>query len=149
MLLHASPCDISLEVCISSSSSSRMPFLKIYPWVATLERLAYRMILEDAKEIQKQVGKLMEKGWVRESRSSYTMLVILVSKRNSTWQMCTNYRSINNIIIRYKHLIPSLGDLLDELHGSKLFSKIDLKSGYHQIRVRKDDEWKMTFKTMV
>ncbi|RDX77465.1 hypothetical protein CR513_42401, partial [Mucuna pruriens] len=80
--------------------------------------------------------------------NSCVMLVILIPKKDGTWQMCTNCRSIYNVTVRYRHLIPCLDDFLDKLHGSKLFSKINLKSGYHQIYVRKGDEWKMAFKTM-
>jgi len=63
--------------------------------------------------------------------------------------MYTNCRALNNTIIKYKHLIPRLDDLLDELHGACVFSKIDLKTGYHQNRIREGDEWKIAFKIMV
>ncbi|RDY10277.1 Retrovirus-related Pol polyprotein from transposon 17.6, partial [Mucuna pruriens] len=65
--------------------------------------------------------------------SPYAMLVILVPKKDYTWKICTDYRLINDIIVRYRHPIAHLDDLLDELHGPQMFSKIDLKSGYHQI----------------
>ena len=69
--------------------------------------------------------------------------VLLVPKKEGKWKMCTDCRAINNIIVKYRHPIPRL----DELHGANIFSKIDLKSGYHQIRMKKGGEWETTFKT--
>jgi len=112
-----------------------------------LNRPAYRTNPEEARDIQKQVNELIEKGCVQHSMSPCAMPVILVPKKNVTWRMCIDCRAINNITIKYRHPIPRLDDLLDELHGATIFSKIDLKSGYNQIRIKEGDELKTSFKT--
>ena len=99
-------------------------------------RPTYKTSPEEAKEIQKQVNELLEKGWVQHSMSPCAMPVILVPKKDGTWRMCIDCRAINNITIKYMHLIPRLDDLIDELHGATIFSKIDLKSRYNQIRIK-------------
>jgi len=108
---------------------------------------AYRTNPEETREIESQVQYLLEKGWVQKSLSPYVVPVLLVPKKDGKWRMCCDCRAINNITIKYRHIIPRLDDMLDELHRSIIFSKIDLKSGYHQIRIKKGDEWKTAFKT--
>lgn len=108
---------------------------------------AYRMSSKDNEEFRKQVQEVLDKGLVRESLSPCVVPTVLARKKGGEWQMCTNSQVINKITIRYKFPLPCMHHMKDYLSGATYFSKIDLKSGYHQIRIQQGNEWKTAFKT--
>jgi hypothetical protein len=99
-------------------------------------------------ELKKQIDELSKKGYIRLSTSPWAAPVLFVEKKDGTKRMCIDYRALNEITIKKKYPLPRIEDLFDQLRGANVFSKIDLRAGYHQLRIRPSDIPKTTSLSM-
>jgi transposase InsO family protein len=110
-------------------------------------RPVYRMSPAELDELKKQLDELVTSGFIRPSKSSFGAPILFVKKKDGTMRMCIDYRDLNRITVKNRYPLPRFDELFDRLKGAKYFSKIDLRSGYHQVRIHPDDIHKTAFRS--
>ncbi|GJV90442.1 putative nucleotidyltransferase, ribonuclease H [Tanacetum coccineum] len=121
--------------------------IELIPGAEPISKAPYRMAPIELKELKDQLQELLERGFIRPSVSPWGAPVLFVKKKDGSMRLCIDYRELNKITIRNRYPLPRIDDLFDQLQGAKHFSKIDLRSGYHQLRVKEQDISKTAFRT--
>ena len=121
--------------------------IEIILGIVPMSRASYRMAPMELKELKSQLQELLDKGFIRPSVSPWGAPVLFMKKEDGTQRMCIDYRQINKVTVKNKYLLPRIEDLFYQLKGSGVFSKIDLRYGYYQLRVEEVDVLKTAFRT--
>jgi len=121
--------------------------IRLVPGTQPIFRSPYRMARVEQVELKKQIDELLAKGFIRPCVSPWAAPVIFMEKKDGTKRLCVDYRGLNQVTIKNKYPLPRIDALFDQLKGAKVFSKIDLQSGYHQLRIKEEDIEKTAFST--
>ncbi|GJU67562.1 putative reverse transcriptase domain-containing protein [Tanacetum coccineum] len=121
--------------------------IDLIPGAAPVARAPYRLAPSKIKELSEQLQELFDKGFIRPSSSPWGALVLFVKKKDGSFRMCIDYRELNKLTMKNRYPVPRIDDLFDQLQGSSIYSKIDLRLGYHQLRVQEQDIPKTAFLT--
>nr|GEY74671.1 putative reverse transcriptase domain-containing protein [Tanacetum cinerariifolium] len=121
--------------------------IDLIPSATPVARAPYRLAPSEMKELADQLQELTDKGFIRPSSSPWGAPVLFVKKKDGSFRMCIDYRELNKLTVKNCYPLPRIYDLFDQLQGSSVYSKIDLRSGYHQLRVREEDIPKTAFRT--
>ncbi|GKB87437.1 hypothetical protein Tco_0959709, partial [Tanacetum coccineum] len=121
--------------------------IDLVPSAAPVARAPYRLAPSEMKELADQLQELSDKGFIRPSSSPWGAPVLFVKKKDGSLRMCIDYQELNKLTVKNRYPLPIIDDLFDQLQGSSVYSKIDLRSGYHQLRVREEDISKTAFRT--
>nr|GEZ47957.1 putative reverse transcriptase domain-containing protein [Tanacetum cinerariifolium] len=121
--------------------------IDLVPGAAPVARAPDRLVPVEMQELSTQLQELSDKGFIRPSSSPWGAPVLFVKKKDGSFWMCIDYRELKKLTVKNRYPLPRIDDLFDQLQGSRVYSKIDLRSGYHQLRVRKEDIPKTAFRT--
>nr|GEX73894.1 reverse transcriptase domain-containing protein [Tanacetum cinerariifolium] len=137
-------CDEKLISATREDDKPEGKQIDLIPGAAPVARGPYRLAPSEIKEMSEQLHELSDKGLIRPSSSPWGAPVLFVKKKDGSFRMCIDYRESNKLMVKYPYPLPRIDDLFYQLQGSSIYSKIDLRSGYHQLRVREQDILKMT-----
>jgi hypothetical protein len=121
--------------------------IDLLPRTAPISKRPYKISVEELKEFKKQLTELQEAGYIRSNSSPYGAPVLFVQKKEGSQGMCVDYRTLNDVTVKNKYPLPHIEDLFDQMRGARVFSKVDLRSGYHQMKIRPSDMPKTDFST--
>nr|GEX87256.1 putative reverse transcriptase domain, ribonuclease H-like domain, aspartic peptidase domain protein [Tanacetum cinerariifolium] len=121
--------------------------IDLVPGAAPMTWAPYRLAPSEMKELSDQLKELADKGFIRPSSSPLGAPVLFVKKKDGSFRMCIDCQELNRLTVKNRYLFPRINDLFDQLQGSSVYSKIDLRSGYHQLRVQEEDILKIAFRT--
>ena len=121
--------------------------IELHPGTSTITMTPYRMELGELRVIRVQLQELLDKGFIRPSTSPWGALVLFAKKKGKTLRLCIDYRQLNKVMIQNRYPLPRIDDLFDQLRGARVYFKIDLRTGYHQLRVRDTNIPKTAFRT--
>nr|GFB98879.1 putative reverse transcriptase domain-containing protein [Tanacetum cinerariifolium] len=117
------------------------------PGVAPVARAPYRLAPSGMKDLSEQLKELSNKGFIRPSSSPWGSPVLFVKKKDGSFRICIDYRELNKLTVKNRYPLPRIDDLFDQLQRTSVYSKIDLRSSYHQLRIREEDITKTAFRT--
>ena len=121
--------------------------IELHPGTSPISMTPHKMVPVELQELRVQLQELQDKGFIRPSTSPWGALVLFVKKKDKTLRMCIDYRQLNRVTIKNRYSLPRIDDLFDQLRGARVYSKIDLRTSYHHMRVRETDIPNTTFKT--
>lgn len=122
--------------------------IELLPGTAPVAIAPYRMAPAELRELKAQLQDLLDKGFIRPSFSPWGAPVLFVKKKDGSLRLCIDYRQLNQATVKNRYPLPRIDDLFDQLQSARVFSRIDLRSGYYQLRIRESDVEKTAFRTL-
>jgi hypothetical protein len=140
--------DVFPEELLGMLSKRELEFtIDLKSGIEPIARTPYQMSTPELQELKMQLKELLDLGLIRPSVSPWGALVIFIRKKDGSWRLCIDYHQLNKATIKNQYFLPRIDDLFDQMKGATVFSKIDLRSGYHQLQIKEDDVPKTAFKT--